>query len=37
MIFVGMVCVAILGWLTTEMLAAAEKRVMPWLLLEAGG
>ena len=37
MIFVGMVCVAILGWLTTEMLAAAEKRVMPWLHLEAGG
>jgi taurine transport system permease protein len=31
MIFVGMACVAILGWATTWLLARVEERAMPWI------
>jgi ABC-type nitrate/sulfonate/bicarbonate transport system permease component len=30
MIFVGMACVAILGYLTTKALGAIEERSLPW-------
>jgi taurine transport system permease protein len=30
MIFVGMACVAVLGWATTRLLAAIEIRSLPW-------
>lgn len=33
MIFVGMACVAALGWATTRLLAEAETRSLPWLQL----
>jgi ABC-type nitrate/sulfonate/bicarbonate transport system permease component len=31
MIFVGMACVAVLGWATTWLLARIEERAMPWI------
>lgn len=31
MIFVGMACVAILGWMTTRLLAEVETRSLPWV------
>lgn len=31
MIFVGMACVAVLGYLTTKVLALAEERSLPWV------
>ena len=31
MIFVGMACVAILGWGTTRLLAEVETRSLPWI------
>ncbi len=31
MIFIGMVCVAILGWATTRLLAEVETRSLPWV------
>ncbi len=31
MIFVGMACVAILGWATTRLLAEVETRSLPWI------
>ena len=31
MIFVGMACVAILGWATTRVLAEVETRSLPWV------
>ncbi len=31
MIFVGMACVAVLGWATTRVLGEVERRTMPWL------
>jgi len=33
MIFVGMACVAFLGWLTTWLLAEIETRSLPWIQL----
>jgi NitT/TauT family transport system permease protein/taurine transport system permease protein len=33
MIFVGMACVAVLGWATTRALAALETRSLPWVQL----
>jgi NitT/TauT family transport system permease protein/taurine transport system permease protein len=33
MIFVGMACVAVLGWATTRALAALETRALPWVQL----
>jgi NitT/TauT family transport system permease protein/taurine transport system permease protein len=33
MIFVGMACVAILGWATTRLLAEVETRALPWVQL----
>lgn len=33
MIFVGMACVAVLGWLTTKVLGLVEERSIPWLRL----
>src|SRR3954451_9583625 len=30
MIFVGMACVAVLGWATTRVIAEVERRAMPW-------
>jgi NitT/TauT family transport system permease protein/taurine transport system permease protein len=34
MIFVGMACVAILGWASTQVLAWAESFALPWVQLE---
>jgi taurine transport system permease protein len=31
MIFVGMACVAVLGWATTRVIAEVERRAMPWV------
>ena len=31
MIFVGMACVAILGWAMTRLLAEVETRALPWI------
>jgi NitT/TauT family transport system permease protein/taurine transport system permease protein len=31
MIFVGMACVAVLGYLTTRVLASVEARALPWV------
>jgi taurine transport system permease protein len=31
MIFVGMACVAVLGWATTRVIAEVESRAMPWV------
>lgn len=31
MIFVGMACVAVLGWATTRLLAEVETRSLPWI------
>jgi taurine transport system permease protein len=33
MIFVGMACVAVLGWATTRLLAEVETRSLPWVQL----
>jgi NitT/TauT family transport system permease protein/taurine transport system permease protein len=33
MIFVGMACVAIFGWMTTRILAEVETRSLPWIQL----
>jgi len=33
MIFLGMACVAILGWATTRVLAEVEARALPWVKL----
>src|SRR5579871_722077 len=33
MIFLGMACVAVLGWATTRLLAEVESRSLPWLQL----
>jgi NitT/TauT family transport system permease protein/taurine transport system permease protein len=33
MIFVGMACVAILGWTTTRLLTTIEARTLPWVQL----
>jgi NitT/TauT family transport system permease protein/taurine transport system permease protein len=35
MILVGMVSVAILGWVTTRLLTVVEARAMPWLTVQA--
>jgi NitT/TauT family transport system permease protein/taurine transport system permease protein len=35
MILIGMICVAILGWATTELLGMLERRSLPWIQMRA--
>ena len=35
MILVGMICVAVLGWASTRLLAECERRSLPWVQVRA--